>query len=210
MKIKLPETIPVFPLSGIIFFPKTNLPLNIFEPRYLALVKDCFKSNKYMGMIQAKRNSSEVYTIGCLGKITEHKKTKDGRLLVNLTGISRFEIKSEVNNDKIYREFNVSYEKFLDDLEKEKKQKLIIEKVEEIFKKTKTFFKKNGLLLNWNEFEKLDQDQKINTLAMIAPISDEEKQTILESVSIDSKTKILSEIIEFYLHEKSTNNITLQ
>jgi len=210
MKIKLPETIPVFPLSGIIFFPKTNLPLNIFEPRYLALVKDCFKSNKYMGMIQAKRNSSEVYTIGCLGKITEHKKTKDGRLLVNLTGISRFEIKSEVNNDKIYREFNFSYEKFLDDLEKEKKQKLIIEKVEEIFKKTKTFFKKNGLLLNWNEFEKLDQDQKINTLAMIAPISDEEKQTILESVSIDSKTKILSEIIEFYLHEKSTNNITLQ
>jgi uncharacterized protein len=210
MKIKLPETIPVFPLSGIIFFPKTNLPLNIFEPRYLALVNDCFKSNKYMGMIQAKKNSSEVYTIGCLGKITEHKKTKDGRLLVNLTGISRFEIKSEVNNDKIYREFNVSYEKFLDDLEKEKKQKLIIEKVEEIFKKTKTFFKKNGLLLNWNEFEKLDQDQKINTLAMIAPISDEEKQTILESVSIDSKTKILSEIIEFYLHEKSINNITLQ
>jgi hypothetical protein len=210
MKIKLPETIPVFPLSGIIFFPKTNLPLNIFEPRYLALVNDCFKSNKYMGMIQAKKNSSEVYTIGCLGKITEHKKTKDGRLLVNLTGISRFEIKSEVNNDKIYREFNVSYEKFLDDLEKEKKQKLIIEKVEGIFKKTKTFFKKNGLLLNWNEFEKLDQDQKINTLAMIAPISDEEKQTILESVSIDSKTKILSEIIEFYLHEKSINNITLQ
>ena len=210
MKIKLPETIPVFPLSGIIFFPKTNLPLNIFEPRYLALVNDCFKKNKYMGMIQAKKNSSEVYTIGCLGKITEQKTTKDGRLLVNLTGISRFEIKSEVNNDKIYREFNVSYEKFLDDLDKEKKQKLIIEKVEGIFKKTKTFFRKNGLLLNWNEFEKLDQDQKINTLAMIAPISNEEKQTILESVSINSKTKILSEIIEFYLHEKSTSSITLQ
>lgn len=210
MKIKLPEIIPVFPLSGIIFFPKTNLPLNIFEPRYLALIKDCYKSNKYMGMIQVKRNSSEVYSIGCLGKITENQETKDGRILVNLTGISRFEIKSEINNDKIYREFEVSYEKFLDDQKEEKKKTLMKEKIKEIFRKTKIFFNKNGLLLNWNEFEKLDQDQKINTLAMIAPISNEEKQTILESVHIDSKTKVLSEIIEFYLHEKSSNNITLQ
>ncbi len=210
MKIKLPEIIPVFPLSGVIFFPKTNLPLNIFEPRYLTLVGDCFKSNKYMGMIQTKRSTSDVYSIGCLGKITEHKKTNDGRLLVNLTGISRFEIKSEINNDKIYREFTVSYEKFLEDLEEEKKQTLINDSIKEIFEKTKIFFKKNGLLLNWNEFEKLDQNQKINTLAMIAPISNEEKQTILESIHIDSKTKVLSEIIEFYLHEKSVNNITLQ
>ena len=163
-----------------------------------------------MGMIQAKRNSSEVYSIGCLGKITENQETKDGRILVNLTGISRFEIKSEINNGKIYREFEVSYEKFLDDQKEEKKKILMKEKIKEIFRKTKIFFNKNGLLLNWNEFEKLDQDQKINTLAMIAPISNEEKQTILESVNIDSKTKVLSEIIEFYLHEKSLNNITLQ
>ena len=210
MKIKLPENIPIFPLSGIIFFPKTNLPLNIFEPRYLALVKDSFKKNKYMGIIQSKKNSSDVYSIGCLGKITEHKKIKDGRLLINLVGVSRFEIKTEINNDKIYREFEVSYNKFAQDLEEEKKQKLVKEKIEKIFQKTKIFFKKNGLLLNWNEFEKLDQNQKINTLAMIAPISNEEKQTILESVHIDSKTKVLSDIIEFYLHEKSTSNITLQ
>ena len=210
MKIKLPDIIPIFPLSGVIFFPKTNLPLNIFEPKYLALIHDCFNSNKYMGMIQAKKNSSNLYSIGCLGKLTEHKKTKDNRVLVNLTGITRFEIKSEIDNDKIYREFKVSYEKFSEDLEEEKRKTLVKQTIEEIFQKTKIFFKRNGLLLNWNEFEKLDQDQKINTLAMIAPISNEEKQTILESVHIDSKTKILSEIIEFYLHEKSTNNITLQ
>ena len=210
MKLKLPSVIPIFPLSGIIFFPKTNLPLNIFEPRYLTLVNETFKSSKYMGMIQAKKNSSDVYSIGCLGKITEHKKTKDGRLLINLTGISRFEIKSEINNDKVFREFQVSYEKFTDDLEKEKKQILVKEKINAIFEKTKIFFKKNGLLLNWKEFEKLDQDQKINTLAMIAPISNEEKQTILESIHIESKTKVLSEIIEFYLHESFTNNATLQ
>ena len=210
MRIKLPETIPVFPLSGIIFFPKTNLPLNIIEPRYLALVNDCFRSNKYMGMIQTKRNTSDVYSVGCLGKITEHKETKDGRLIINLTGISRFEIKSENNNDKVYREFNVSYEKFSGDLVEEKKENPMKKQIEEIFQKTKIFFKKNGLLLNWNEFEKLNQDQKINTLAMIAPISNEEKQTILESVHIESKTNVLSKIIEFYLHEKSSNNISLQ
>ena len=210
MKLNLPNTIPVFPLNGVIFFSKTNLPLNIFEPRYLTLVNDCIKSNKYMGMIQSKRDTSEVYSVGCLGRITEHKKTKDGRMLINLIGVSRFETRSEINNDKIYREFEVSYDKFSKDLELENKQTIMVEKIQELYEKTKLFFKKNGLMLNWNEFKKLDQDQKINTLAMIAPISNEEKQTILESVHVDSKTKVLSEIIEFYLHESSVNNLTVQ
>ena len=191
------------------FFPKTNLPLNIFEPRYLTLINDCIKSNKYMGMIQSKERSSDVYSVGCLGKITEHKKTKDGRMLVNLTGINRFEVSSEINNDKIYREFEVSYKKFSEDQWPDKKI-IIRSKIKEIYEKTKVFFKKNGLLLNWAEFERLDEDQKINTLAMIAPISNEEKQMILESIHVDSKIKILSEIIEFNLHKKSSDIITLQ
>ena len=210
MKPILPKIIPIFPLSGVIFFPKTNLPLNIFENRYLTLINDCIKSNKYMGMIQSKGDTSDVYSVGCLGKITEHKKTKDGRMLVNLTGISRFKVNTEINNDKIYREFEVSYEKFSEDLELKRKQTIMQEKIGELYEKTKIFFKKNGLLLNWSEFEKLDEDQKINTLAMIAPISNEEKQMVLESVYVDSKTKVLSKIIEFYLYENSTNKITLQ
>jgi len=210
MKFNLPNTIPIFPLSGVIFFPQTNLPLNIFEPRYLTLVNDCIKSNKYMGMIQSKRNTSDVYSVGCLGKITEHKKTKDGRMLVNLTGISRFEINTEINNDKIYREFEVSYKRFSEDQELENKQTIIAENIKRIFEKTKLFFQRNGLLLNWAEFEKLDENQKINTLAMIAPISNQEKQMILESVHADSKIKVLSKIIEFYLHENYLNKITLQ
>ena len=204
MKLKLPKTVPIFPLNGVIFFPKTNLPLNIFEPRYLKLINDCTKSNQYMGLIQSKKSSTDVYSVGCLGKITDNKKTKDGRILVNLVGITRFEIKSEINNDKSYREFQVSYDKFQQDLDPKK------EKAKVMSENTKYFFKKNGLLLNWKEFEKLDEDQRINTLAMIAPISNEEKQTILESVSVQSKTKVLSEIIEFYLHENSTNNLTIQ
>ena len=210
MKINLPAIIPVFPLSGVIFFPKTNLPLNIFEHRYLALVNDCIKSNKYMGMIQSKKNTSDIYSIGCLGRITDHRKTKEGRMLVTLTGVSRFEIKTEINNDKIYREFDVSYEKFLEDQKPAIQETMVQEKIKVIYEKTKEFFKKNGLLLNWSEFEKLDGDQKINTLAMIAPISDEEKQLILETIHVDSKTKVLSKIIEFYLHKNSANKITLQ
>ena len=208
MKIKLPNTIPIFPLEGIIYFPRTNLPLNIFEPRYLALIDDSAKSNKYMGMIQTKKNSSEVYSVGCLGKITENKKTKDGRVLINLMGVSRFEIKAEINRGKSYREFEVSYDKFKEDLDEGQAKK--IDKIKELSEKTKIFFKKNGLLLNWKEFEKLDQNQRTNTLAMIAPISNEEKQTILESVNTETKTKILSEIIEFYLYENPINSTAMQ
>ena len=207
MKQKLPNIIPIFPLSGVIYFPKTTLPLNVFEPRYLALVNDCMKSNKYMGMIQSKKNSSDVYSVGCLGKITQSKKTKDGITLINLIGVTRFEIKSEIKNNKNYREFEVSYDRFENDLDIETQH---TDKMEKLSEKTKNFFKKNGLLLNWKEFENLGQDQRINTLAMIAPISNEEKQTILESDNIQSKTKILSEIIEFYLHEGLDNNLTIQ
>ena len=122
MKLKLPNIIPIFPLSGVIYFPKTNLPLNIFEPRYLDLINDSMKSNKYMGMIQLKKNTTDVYSVGCLGKITENKKTEDGRVLVNLIGVTRFEIKTEINNDKGYREFEVTYDKFKDDLSDIKEQ----------------------------------------------------------------------------------------
>ena len=210
MKLKLPNIIPIFPLSGVIYFPKTNLPLNVFEPRYLSLVRDSLKSNKYIGMIQTKQNTSDVYSVGCLGNVTENKKTKDGMVLINLVGITRFEIKKEIVNDKIYREFEVTYDKFKEDLNQESKKMNKKETINELSEKTKVFFEKNGLLLNWKEFEKLEPDQRINTLAMIAPISNEEKQTVLESVNIKSKTKILSEIIEFYLHENQINNLTLQ
>ena len=210
MKNKLPNIIPIFPLSGVIYFPKTNLPLNIFETRYLELVNDCIKNNGYMGMIQAKKNTKEVYSVGCLGKISEHKTSKDGRKFINLTGISRFEIKSEIDNKKLYREFEVNYEKFFQDTISDSLKEIKFSETQNLLEKTKFYFKKNGLLLNWAEFEKLDQDQKINTLAMIAPISNEEKQTLLESVEIKNKTRKLSEIIEFYLHETNSNINTLQ
>ena len=201
-----PNIIPVFPLTGVIYFPKTNLPLNIFEQRYLNLVNDAYNKNKLMGMIQSKKINDSVYKIGCLGKINDYQKSKDGRVLISLTGITRFEIQEEIVNDKLYREFKVNYENFTDDLSEEK----IEVNSSKLMEKAKVFFKRNGLLINWKEFEKLDIKQKINTLAMISPINSEEKQKILEAVSSYEKVSILENIISFYLHEVSFNNQTIQ
>ena len=203
---KLPDQIPVFPLNGVIYFPKTNLPLNIFEERYLDLVNDAMKRDKLMGMVQSKKKDDEVYNIGCLGKISDFKKSPDGRLLINLTGISRFEIVNELENSKPYREFKVSYEKFNVDLENSKDDA----DMGALTQRSKKFFNKNGLLLNWKEFDKLEKLQKINTLAMIAPITNEEKQKILESISQHEKVKTLEDIIKFYSHESNFRNQTIQ
>ena len=201
-----PEVIPVFPLSGVIYFPKTNLPLNIFEPRYLNLVNDTFNKDKLMGMVQSQKSGSAVYKVGCLGKISDLQKSKDGRILINLTGIIRFKILEEIENKKLYREFKVDYKNFEVDLKKLNER----QSTEVLMEKTKVFFKKNGLLLNWKEFERLDEDQKINTLSMISPITNEEKQKLLEALTIKDKIETLENIISFYLHEVNFNNKTVQ
>tara|TARA_B110001452_G_scaffold242934_1_gene226026 strand:- start:132 stop:749 length:618 start_codon:yes stop_codon:yes gene_type:complete len=201
-----PDIIPVFPLSGVIYFPKTHLPLNIFEQRYLNLVNDAYDKNKLMGMVQSKKENNLVYKIGCLGKISDYQKSKDGRVLINLTGITRFKILEEVTNEKLYREFKVSYKNFETDLSTESTEI----KIDNLMEKAKIFFKRNGLLLNWKEFEKLSQNQKINTMAMISPVGNEEKQKILEAISLTEKVKTLENIINFYLHEVSFNNQTIQ
>tara|TARA_Y200000002_G_scaffold224456_1_gene185360 strand:+ start:1569 stop:2186 length:618 start_codon:yes stop_codon:yes gene_type:complete len=203
---KFPNVIPVFPLSGVIYFPKTNLPLNIFEQRYLNLVNDAYNKDKLMGLVQSKKEKNDVYEIGCMGKISDYQKSKDGRILINLTGISRFKILKEVSNNKLYREFQVGYESFINDVENAHNDF----DAKELMEKAKTFFKRNGLLLNWREFDKLDHAQKINTLAMIAPITNEEKQKLLEAISLESKIKTLESIISFYLYETSESNQTIQ
>ena len=156
---KFPEIIPIFPLSGVIYFPKTNLPLNIFEKRYLDLVNNAYDNDKLMGMVQSKKDGNTVYEIGCLGKISDYQRSEDGRILINLTGISRFKILKEIPNNKLYREFKVDYKNFVEDIDESYGEVDITNLME----KTKIFFKRNGLLLNWREFEKLDQSQKINT-----------------------------------------------
>ena len=201
-----PDTIPIFPLSGVIYFPKTNLPLNIFEQRYLDLVNDTYNKDKLMGMVQSQKDENKVYKVGCLGKISDLQKSPDGRILINLTGITRFNILEEVKNNKLYREFKVDYKNFEIDLNNLTED----HGVENLMSKAKIFFKKNGLLLNWREFERLDKMQKINTLSMISPVTNEEKQKLLEALTIKDKIEVLDNIISFYLHDVSFNNQTIQ
>ena len=201
-----PNIIPIFPLSGVIYFPKTNLPLNIFEQRYVDLVNDTYNKDKLMGMVQSQRNGNEVYKVGCLGKISDFQKSRDGRILINLTGLTRFKILQEIENKKLYREFKVDYKGFhLDLIETNGDQN-----TENLMSKAKIFFKKNGLLLNWREFEKLDKIQRINTLSMISPVTNEEKQKLLESLTVKDKIETLDNIISFYLHDVNFNNQTVQ
>ena len=122
----LPKKIPVFPLSNFIIFPKTAVPLNIFEPRYVDMVNDCMKSNKLIGMVQPKKQKNntkendELHEVGCLGKITSFKEIEDNRFLIELKGVIRFKILNEITSDKKYREFEISFQDYLDDLNDEK------------------------------------------------------------------------------------------
>ncbi|MDC1096089.1 LON peptidase substrate-binding domain-containing protein [Pelagibacteraceae bacterium] len=208
MNETFPQLIPVFPLSGVIYFPKTNLPLNIFEKRYLDLINDSLKKDKLLGMVQSKNDGEKVYNIGCLGKINDFQKTADGRIVVNLAGLTRFEIVKEINNTKLYREFEVNYDKFKNDLFSNKP--INDEKVKILFNNSKIFLNKYGIILNWKELEKLELNQRINTLAMITPISNEEKQKLLETISLEEKIQTMLDITEFYLHETAFSQNTLQ
>tara|TARA_B100000945_G_C20176795_1_gene500392 strand:+ start:59 stop:685 length:627 start_codon:yes stop_codon:yes gene_type:complete len=198
----LPKRIPIFPLRGVIFFPETDLPLNIFESRYLKMINDILNNNKYLGMIQSKEVDGNVYEIGCLGKIDEHNRTQDGRIIINLKGINRFQIEKEIKNNEPYREFFVNYDLFKNDTNNNKAQ-TGNEKFNELIKNSKIFFKKQGILINWSELSKLSIQKQIYNLAMISPITAEEKQKLIEIVEINDVANVLNEITKFSFYETS-------
>ena len=212
--MNLPKNIPIFPLSNFIIFPKTAVPLNIFEPRYIDMVNDSMKSNKLIGMIQPKNLKSnskiniDLYDIGCLGKITSFKETNDGRFLIELKGVIRFKIIKEIKSNKKYRECEVSYENFSDDLN-DKKENLKFSDLELIFKDLKTLFEKRGFIINWRELEKQSLNETINALAMASPFTLEEKQALLEAKNIDVRKSKISEILTTYTFDQY-NNTTIQ
>ena len=213
-KEDLPKKIAVFPLSNFIIFPKTTVPLNIFEPRYIDMINDSMRSNKFIGMIQPKNSKDEddfnpkLYEIGCLGKITSFKETEDGRFLVELKGLIRFQIKEEISSGKRYREFNVNFEKFFDDLN-EKKENIKFSDLELIFKDLKSLFEKRGFIINWKALEKQSLDETINALAMASPFTIEEKQVLLEAKNLDIRKNKISEILTTYTFDRY-NNTTIQ
>ena len=207
--IQLPKKIPIFPLRGVIFFPETNLPLNIFEERYLKMINDILKNDKFLGMVQSKEINGEIYQVGCLGRIEDHSKTPDGRILINLRGVTRFKIVKETENKEPYREFLVNYDIFKEDLNL-KKIKIENEDLKGAIEKSKNLFKKQGIEINWNEFSKLSDYKQVYTLAMISPISVEEKQKLLEIADLYEMTNVLNDITNFNLYEITDQNKILQ
>ena len=212
-KENLPFKIPVFPLSNFIIFPKTTVPLNIFEPRYIDMINDSMKSNKLIGMIQPKKSSNNqlkpiLHDIGCLGKIISFTETNDGRYLVELKGLIRFEIVREIDTSKKYREFEIDFKNFYHDLNEEK-ESLKFTDLELIFKDLKSLFEKRGFIINWKELEKQSLDETINALAMASPFSLEEKQFLLEAKNLDIRKNKIAEILSTYTHD-IFDNTTIQ
>ncbi len=213
-KEELPNTIPVFPLSNFIIFPKTSVPLNIFEPRYIEMINDSMKTNKLIGMIQPKSINVEkssippLHKIGCLGKITSFKETEDGRYLIELKGIIRFKIMKEKENNKPYRTCEIAFDDYFNDLSS-KKENLKFSDLELIFKDLKQLFEKRGFIINWKALEKQSLDETINALAMASPFSLEEKQVLLEATNLDLRKNKIAEILSTYTFDQYNNN-TLQ
>ena len=212
-KEDLPAQIPIFPLSNFIIFPKATVPLNIFEPRYIDMINDCMKSSKTIGMIQPKTSASGnkspyLHEVGCLGKITSFKETEDGRYLIELKGLIRFENIKELTTEKKYRILSVNYENFIQDLKSEKEE-LKFSDLELIFKDLKSLFEKRGFIINWKALEKQSLDETINALAMASPFSLEEKQVLLEAKSLNMRKNKIAEILSTYTYD-IYDNTTIQ
>ena len=206
----LPKKLPVFPLSNFIIFPKTTVPLNIFEPRYIDMINDSMQSDKLIGMIQPKNsmdkdNNPQLYEVGCAGKITSFNETNDGRFLIELKGITRFKNIKEIKTEKKYRILEVSYESFNQDLTDEKGE-IKFSDLELIFKDLKSLFEKRGFIINWKALEKQSLDETINALAMASPFTLEEKQILLEAKNLDLRKNKIAEILKTYTFDIYENN----
>ena len=210
----LPKKIPVFPLSNFIIFPKTTVPLNIFEPRYIDMINDSMKSDKLIGMIQPLSLNSigktipDLHQVGCLGKIISFKETENGLYLIELKGIVRFEIINEIKSKKKYRECEVNFKRFNHDLNNDKEQ-LKFSDLELIFKDLKTLFEKRGFIINWKELEKQSLDEIINALSMASPFTLEEKQVLLEAENLNIRKNKIADILSTYTYDVF-DNTTLQ
>jgi len=208
----LPKTISVFPLSNFIIFPNTTVPLNIFESRYIEMVKDSLNTNQMIGLVQPKTNDNNsilnLHNVGCLGKITKFKDTSDGRYLIDLNGLIRFNIVKEIKSNKLYRTFEITFDNYKNDLDKNKETAKLAG-LDKIFKDLKSLFEKKGYIINWKSLKNQDLSETINALAMASPFTLEEKQILLESKNLEARKDKISEILSTYSFD-DFHNTTIQ
>ena len=206
----LPEIIPVFPLPGALLLPRGQMPLNIFEPRYLALIDDALRSgNRLVGMIQPDpvhagpdQSKPYLFRIGCVGRITQLAESGDGRYLIQLTGVARFRIEEELSIDTAYRQCRVDYRPFVDDFTARKGEGEVDRKA--LLHALSDFLKANDLKADWEGIENAPNEALVNALAMMSPYGAAEKQAMLEAPDLKTRAEILVAITEIELAKAKT------
>ena len=197
----LPPTIPIFPLDGALLLPRMRLPLNIFEPRYLEMVRDALSGDRVIGMIQPRdpatyerAQKAEIYSIGCLGRITDWRETGDGRYLIALEGMSRFRVLRELDAPTGYRQVDVSYDEFPEDGTPAKEMPAIRQA---LLRNLKIYLERIGADVEWREIETTPDEQLINSAAMMCPFPGIEKQALLEAPTLEERAQVLGTLMAF-------------
>ena len=201
---QLPEIVPIFPLTGVLLLPRGKLPLNVFEPRYLAMTEDALAGNRMIGIIQpsdplSRASVPPVYPIGCAGRITSFSETDDGRYLITLTGVCRFETARELPIVRGYRRVDVSWERFAADLEEP--GPALFDRAR-LVEGLRTYFKIQGISANWDAIEFTPDERLVTSLAMICPFEPSEKQALLECGSLSERASMMIAIIEMSVLDK--------
>jgi len=206
----LPDLIPVFPLPGALLLPRGQMPLNVFEPRYIAMVDDALGGRRLIGMIQpshpAPAERPPLYTVGCVGRITQFAETGDGRYLIELTGISRFRIVEEPAVRTLYRQCHVDYAPFADDFIARKGEEAVDR--EALLDALSAFLKANSLKADWEGIENAPNEALVNALAMMSPYGAAEKQALLEAPDLKTRAEILVAVTEIELAKSKTEGET--
>jgi len=210
----LPEVIAVFPLAGALLLPRGQMPLNIFEPRYLAMIDDALRSgHRLIGMIQPdpahpgpQAHKPHLFRVGCVGRMTQFAESGDGRYLIQLTGVARFRLAEELAVETPYRQCRVSYEAFADDFVARKGEEEVDRKA--LLRTLSDFLKANNLKADWEGIENAPNEALVNALAMMSPYGAAEKQAMLEAPDLKTRAEILIAVTEIELAKSKTSGET--
>ncbi|GJE46042.1 LON peptidase substrate-binding domain-containing protein [Methylobacterium soli] len=209
-----PGVIPVFPLPGALLLPRGQMPLNIFEPRYLAMIDDALRTDRIIGMIQPDAEGGgspmvpRLYRVGCAGRVTQFAETGDGRYLISLTGISRFRVESELATTTAYRRCQVSFDAFATDFEARAGEDAVDR--EGVLKALRDFVESNELQVDWAGIEEAPNEALVNALCMMSPFGVREKQAMLEAPDLKTRAEVLIAVTEMELVRSSGSEPTLQ
>jgi len=206
---EFPDTVPLFPLPGALLLPRGRLPLNIFEPRYLAMVDDALGAHRMIGMIQPRRSNGEqslgpeLYEVGCAGRLTSFSETPDGRYLITLTGLSRFRLAEELSATTPYRQARVYWSDFRDDVTPEDDDS--VPDREHLLDVLRAYLRAQDLEADWESIEEAPCETLVNSLAMICPFEPKEKQALLEAGGLEDRAHTLLALMEFSLAGDDTD-----